>query len=255
MKGWKYRADTFQVRDELAPGERVHVYVWDAGQCDPKRCTARRLGRMGLAIEVPRLGRLPRGALLLDPFAQKALSREDLDTAVKRGIVVLDCSWQRAEETFDAARRVANLESRALPFLLAANPVNYGRSMRLSSLEAAMAALVILGEGAHAERLARVHSWGPTFLRLNAEPLEDYAGAANSAEVVAIQRLYLEQGEVGEGAGGAGGGGEGPPGEEAPMQGCDEGALAVEGPKGPRGSVAASGGGRRRRRDRRRRGR
>ena len=245
MKNWKYREGTFQARDELAEGERVHVYVWDAGQCDPKRCTARRLGRMGLAVEVPRLGRLPRGALLLDPFAQKALSREDLDTAVNRGIVVLDCSWQRAEETFDAARRTAKLEPRALPFLLAANPVNYGKPMRLSSLEAAMAALVILGEPGHAARLSGAHSWGPTFLALNAEPLEDYAGATTSAEVVAIQNLYVEHGHLGVPGDAPGGtGDEGPLREEAPLEACEGeaegeaereggGATTLEGRKGP----------------------
>ena len=239
VRDWKYREGTFQARDELAEGERIHVYVWDAGQCDPKRCTARRLGRMGFAVLVPRLGRLPRGALLLDPFAQKALSREDIDTAVKRGIVVLDCSWQRAEETFDAARRTAKLEPRALPFLLAANPVNYGRAMRLSSLEAAMAALVILGEPGHAARLAGVHSWGPTFLALNAEPLEDYASAATSAEVVAIQNLYVEHGHLGVvgGAPEAGAVGEGPLREEAPMEGCDGEGVVGEGRRGPRGGA------------------
>jgi len=187
--------------------------VFDARECDPKRCTARRLARMGLATEVPRIKLLPRGALLLDPFAQKALSAEDVPVAQVRGVVVLDCSWRTAEETFAAARRVAALECRALPFLLAANPVNYGRAMRLSSLEAAEAALFILGEPGHAARLARAHDWGKTFLELNREPLEDYASARTSAEVVQVQSLYVaaverdggsEPGEPGEEAGGHG---------------------------------------------------
>jgi len=172
---------------------------------------------MGLATEIPRIKLLPRGALLLDPFAQKALSAEDVPVAQVRGIVVLDCSWRTAEETFAAARRVAALECRALPFLLAANPINYGRAMRLSSLEAAEAALFILGEPGHAARLARAHDWGRTFLELNREPLEDYASARTSAEVVRVQSLYVaaverdggsEPGEPGEEAGGPGDVGE-----------------------------------------------
>jgi pre-rRNA-processing protein TSR3 len=200
--------------------------VLDARQCDPKRCTARRLARMGLATDVPRIKLLPRGALLLDPFAQKALSAEDVPVAQVRGIVVLDCSWHTAEDTFAAARRVAALECRALPFLLAANPVNYGRAMRLSSLEAAEAALFILGEPGHAARLARAHDWGHTFLELNREPLEDYASARTSAEVVRLQSLYVaatervgggdpgELGEPGEEAGGAAGEGAGDDGDD-----------------------------------------
>ena len=184
----------------------------DAHECDPKRCTARRLARMRLATEIPRIKLLPRGALLLDPFAQKALSAEDAPVAQARGIVVLDCSWRTAEETFATARRVAALECRALPFLLAANPVNYGRAMRLSSLEAAEAALFILGEPGHATRLARAHDWGFTFLELNREPLEDYALARTSAEVVRIQSLYVAAAEK---DGGGGQGERGGPGEEA----------------------------------------
>jgi pre-rRNA-processing protein TSR3 len=200
--------------------------VFDARECDPKRCTARRLARMGLATDVPRIKLLPRGALLLDPFAQKALSAEDVPVAQVRGIVVLDCSWHTAEDTFAAARRVAALECRALPFLLAANPVNYGRAMRLSSLEAAEAALFILGEPGHAARLARAHDWGRTFLELNREPLEDYASARTSAEVVRLQSLYVaatervgggdtgELGEPGEEAGGPAGEGAGDDGDD-----------------------------------------
>ena len=200
--------------------------MFDARECDPKRCTARRLARMGLATDVPRIKLLPRGALLLDPFAQKALSAEDVPVAQVRGIVVLDCSWHTAEDTFAAARRVAALECRALPFLLAANPVNYGRAMRLSSLEAAEAALFILGEPGHAARLARAHDWGHTFLELNREPLEDYASARTSAEVVRLQSLYVaatervgggdpgELGEPGEEAGGAAGEGAGDDGDD-----------------------------------------
>ena len=200
--------------------------MFDACECDPKRCTARRLARMGLATDVPRIKLLPRGALLLDPFAQKALSAEDVPVAQVRGIVVLDCSWHTAEDTFAAARRVAALECRALPFLLAANPVNYGRAMRLSSLEAAEAALFILGEPGHAARLARAHDWGHTFLELNREPLEDYASARTSAEVVRLQSLYVaatervgggdpgELDEPGEEAGGAAGEGAGDDGDD-----------------------------------------
>ena len=63
--------------DILREGEAIRVFIFDAGQCDPKRCSARRLVRMGLAEQVTKLSRLPRKAILLDPYAKRALSPED----------------------------------------------------------------------------------------------------------------------------------------------------------------------------------
>ncbi len=80
---------------------------------------------------------------------------------------------------------------RALPYLLAANPVNYGRPFVLSSAEALAAALLILGEGDHGRELLGKFSWGEQFLRLNHEPLEAYAAAENSAGVVAAQAEFV----------------------------------------------------------------
>jgi pre-rRNA-processing protein TSR3 len=178
-------------RGALLKGESVRVYVFDAEQCDPKRCSARRLAKFDLVESVGRLGLLPKKAILLDPFAKRALSPADAPQASNRGLVILDCSWAHAEGTFKNAKRIAGLRSRGLPFLLAANPVNYGKPYRLSSLEAAAAALAILGDTAHAHRLASAMNWGTTFMQLNAEPLEEYAGAENSTEVVSIQDAYL----------------------------------------------------------------
>jgi len=93
--------------------------------------------------------------------------------------------------TFKKAKRIARLTSRSLPFLLAANPINYGKPWRMSSLEAAAAALTILGDTEHAKRVAAITNWGNTFMQLNAEPLAEYAAAENSTEVVSIQRAYL----------------------------------------------------------------
>ena len=183
--------------DTLEEGESVRVVVLHAEPCNPKRCSARRLARFGMIEAVDRLGRLPKKAILLDPFAKKALSPEDTEQATNRGVCILDCSWEHAENTFKNAKRIARLTSRSLPFLLAANPINYGKPWRLSSLEAAAAALVILGDTDHARRLAAVTNWGTTFMQLNAEPLAEYAAAETSTDVVRIQKAYLESGRGG----------------------------------------------------------
>lgn len=180
--------------ETLLEGESIRVYVYNAEHCNPKRCSARRLARFGMVEQVDRLGRLPKKAILLDPFAKKALSAEDTEQATSRGICFLDCSWEQAEGIFKNAKRIARLRSRSLPYLLAANPINYGKPWRLSSLEATAAALTILGDTAHGRRVAAVTNWGKTFMKLNAEPLEEYAAATTSAEVVRIQQAYLDTG-------------------------------------------------------------
>jgi pre-rRNA-processing protein TSR3 len=78
--------------------------------------------------------------------------------------------------------------------LIAANPVNYGKPTKLSTVEALAAALFILGFREKAERLLSVFKWGSSFLSLNKELLETYAGAHNSSEVVELQREFMSSG-------------------------------------------------------------
>ncbi len=80
---------------------------------------------------------------------------------------------------------------RALPFLLAANAVNFGRPFKLSTVEAFAAALYILGEKEQAALILNKFKWGPIFLELNREPLERYSKSRDSTEVVRIQGEYL----------------------------------------------------------------
>ena len=83
------------------------------------------------------------------------------------------------------------LEHRALPYLLAGNPVNFGRPFKLNSAEAFAAALYILGYKEQAEKVLSKFNWGHSFLELNKEPLEEYSKAKNSREIVEIQGHYI----------------------------------------------------------------
>jgi pre-rRNA-processing protein TSR3 len=161
----------------------VDLHVLYEGDDDPEKCTARKLARFDLADLHRSTGATPYG-VVLNPHAERALSPADADAS---RLVALDCSWETAGE----ARFDLPGEHRALPFLVAANPVNYGRPFRLTTVEALVAALTILGERDHAERILAKFTWGETFLELNDEPLSRYADCADSSEVVAVQDEYL----------------------------------------------------------------
>jgi pre-rRNA-processing protein TSR3 len=164
----------------------IPLFAYRDNTCDPRKCTVKKLARKDLITIVPSLQKIPKSTLLLDPTAERALSPADKNAP---SITALDCSW----EVLDTGAVQAWKRRRALPFLVAANPVNFGRPFRLTSAEALAAALVILGERGQAERLLGQFGWGMRFLEVNAEPLAEYAAATDSAEVVAIQALYLDE--------------------------------------------------------------
>ncbi len=167
----------------------VLLVVYHANQDDPRKCTAKKLHRFGFATLQKNVRRIPSHAILLDPFAEKSLSCEDIVVAQRNGLVALDCSWKTAETMFQSLE--LRMIPRALPFLLAANPVNYGKPYQLSTLEAFAAALYILDEVVQATAILGIYTWGHRFLELNKEPLEEYRCARSSAEVIQIMNRYI----------------------------------------------------------------
>lgn len=166
----------------------MELVVYNARECDPKKCTTMRLHRFGKIQMVFQARNLPNGAILLDPFAEQALSRRDAEVASQCGLVALDCSWKQIKQIFRLRKRMV---PRSLPYLVAANPTHYGRPTTLSTAEALAAALFILGERSRAREILSIFKWGPTFLELNHEPLEAYARARNSTEVVSFQHQFM----------------------------------------------------------------
>lgn len=163
----------------------IPLLAYRDNSCDPRKCTMKKLERAGMVRLFSRLSAIPRTSLILDPTAEQALSPADREKT--RTITALDCSWEVLNTDQVRSWRF----KRALPYLLAANPVNFGRPFRLTSIEAMAAALVILGEKTQAEEILGKVSWGIRFLQLNEEPLAAYAGAQDSQEVIAIQGEFF----------------------------------------------------------------
>ena len=166
----------------------IDITVYHAGQCDPKKCTALKLKRHQLIKIVRQVRWLPRGVVILSPFSKKAFSPADKERLKNRGLAALDCSWAHVNDVFDLSVHGA---PRCLPYLVAANPVNYGIPTKLSTVEALASALYIASHRDEAERLLSRFKWGPNFIELNRELLESYAHARDSAEVVELQERFI----------------------------------------------------------------
>ncbi len=175
-------------RPNLSTPPPAKLFVYHMGQDDPKKCTALKLGRFRFVRLLHRVRDIPLGAVILDPFSEGAFSPADRQRVEKRGLVAIDCSWVHAKDVFKLRMRGS---PRCLPFLVAANPVNYGIPTKLSTVEALAAALYISGFRDAAERLLGIFKWGLHFIELNEKYLETYSGARNSSEIVDMQKMFI----------------------------------------------------------------
>ena len=163
------------------------VCMWDVGQCDPKRCSGRKLARLGLIKELKLGQRFP--GVCLSPMGKQCVSPSDGDVVLSAGVSVIDCSWARIDDT--PFHRMKSAHPRLLPYMIAANPVNYGKPCKLNCVEALAAAFYITGHKEVARKYLDKFKWGHAFLSLNEELLEAYAACSDSESVVAAQDSFL----------------------------------------------------------------
>jgi pre-rRNA-processing protein TSR3 len=151
-------------------------------QDDPKKCTAAKMVKFGLAQNIKKIGSK---GLVLDPFAEKTLLPKD--TSVIHSIVGIDCSWNLANHAFS---QKFNGIKRKLPPLLAGNPVNYSKLNKLTTAEALSGSLYILGFKEQSLELLNKFKWGHTFYELNQNLLNDYSQSTTEDDIKTIVTDY-----------------------------------------------------------------
>ena len=111
-----------------------------------------------------RVGQRFRGAVLT-PKGTQVISPADKDIVAQHGTAVVECSWARLEELPWA--KIRSQHERLLPYLIAANPINYGKPYKLTCVEAVAATLYICGADDQAEELLSKFAWGHSFWEMN----------------------------------------------------------------------------------------
>ncbi len=161
----------------------MKLLVYMLNDDDPSKCSARKLIRFSM---LERVNRVPYDTILLDPYSDTPLHKGD---SSYNSITIVDCSWINASSIF---ARVRVRTRRRLPLLLAANPVNYAKLAKLSSVEALSAACYILGYEELASRLLDKFKWGHTFMELNRDLLEEYRDADSIYDIARIEEEYFK---------------------------------------------------------------
>ncbi|KAI9313598.1 hypothetical protein BX666DRAFT_713246 [Dichotomocladium elegans] len=165
------------------------VAMWDFKHCDPKRCSGVKLARTGM-LKTLKLTQRFRG-IVATPVGEKAVSPADRKIVEMYGAAVVDCSWARVDEV--PFSKIRGPTDRLLPYLIATNPVNYGRPWKLNCAEALAAIFHITGFPEHGEALMAKFKWGHAFAEVNSELLKRYAACKDSTEVVSVQKEYLDE--------------------------------------------------------------
>jgi pre-rRNA-processing protein TSR3 len=125
------------------------------------------------------------------PNAKQILSGSDKELLEQHGAAVVECSWVRIKEV--PWSKLGGKCERLLPYLVAANPVNYGRPWRLNCVEALAACFCICGHADWASEILQHFSYGQPFLDINSQLLKRYAACQTEEEIKKAEEIWLEK--------------------------------------------------------------
>lgn len=181
------RGDDDDSHDNSQPSFKAAC--WDLNHCDPKRCSGKKLIRMGMMRDL-HLGQRHNG-VIITPNGKHTISPADRELMEAYGAAVVECSWARTQEV--QWNKVGGKCERLLPYLVAANTVNYGKPWRLNCVEALAAAFAICGHLEWAEEILGPFSYGQAFLDINSTILRKYAACADEAEMKKTEAEWMER--------------------------------------------------------------
>lgn len=134
------------------------------------------------------------------------MSSADKDLLEQYGAAVVECSWARTSEVpwskiGGKCERLCVLPHQSLiifinlqftvPYLVAANPTNYGRPWRLNCAEALAATFYICGHEPWAHEVLTHFSYGKPFLEINSAVLKRYAACTSEEEIKQAEEKWL----------------------------------------------------------------
>ncbi|KAL1303137.1 hypothetical protein AAFC00_006569 [Neodothiora populina] len=161
--------------------------AWDLNHCDAKRCSGKRLMRLGLMREL-HVGQKFQG-IVVSPNAKTICNPSDRELVETYGAAVVEASWNRiAEVPFG---KIGGPHQRLLPYLIAANQTNYGRPWRLNCVEALAACFFIVGHREWAEDILSSFSYGPSFININEAVLKRYAASKDEQGIKKAEEDWL----------------------------------------------------------------
>ena len=178
--------------DPTSSGSRQPAFkaaCWDLGHCDPRRCSGKKLIKLGLMRPL-HLGQRHNG-VIITPNGKHTISPADRELMDAYGAAVVECSWARTKEV--QWNKVGGKCERLLPYLVAANTVNYGKPWRLNCVEALAAAFYICGHPDWAEEILASFSYGESFLQINSSLLKKYAACEDEAGIKKTEAQWLER--------------------------------------------------------------
>jgi pre-rRNA-processing protein TSR3 len=142
---------------------RIMAYISPPYSLIDESCTAVKMVKANVAEIVPKI---PDKGIILLPQAEKSLQKIDLDNAMKEGIVVIDAPWESLPQIF---KGITNQKRcRKLPVLIASNPA-HPKSEKITTAEAVIASLLILGLKEQANSILNLFPWKEDFLKNNSK--------------------------------------------------------------------------------------